>query len=202
MQVRDHWWWRPGWRLGRRFYTWHLTFERQEEFRRIAQGWQRPLAGLPGLDLVRGQWLHLTMQGVGFADEVDEGEVERIAAATRERLTRLHEVDLVFGQPVVRAESVVTLPTPTEPVVAIRRAIREAIADVWGLPEGSDGFAPHVSLAYCNRPGPAEPIVAALEDSQPQGVAVRVTQVSLILLGRDEHEYRWQTFATARLGAP
>jgi hypothetical protein len=24
--MADHWWWRPGWRHGRRMYYWHVTF--------------------------------------------------------------------------------------------------------------------------------------------------------------------------------
>ncbi len=29
--VRDHWYWRPGWRAGRSFYTWHITFADRPE---------------------------------------------------------------------------------------------------------------------------------------------------------------------------
>ncbi|MDT5026262.1 MAG: hypothetical protein QOE61_2688, partial [Micromonosporaceae bacterium] len=29
--LRDHWYWRPGWSVGRRFYTWHLTFADQPD---------------------------------------------------------------------------------------------------------------------------------------------------------------------------
>lgn len=33
--MRNHWWWRPGWRSGRSFYTWHITFADQPEARRL-----------------------------------------------------------------------------------------------------------------------------------------------------------------------
>ncbi|WP_197523346.1 hypothetical protein [Actinokineospora pegani] len=29
--MRDHWWWRPGWKVGRSFYTWHFTFADQPQ---------------------------------------------------------------------------------------------------------------------------------------------------------------------------
>jgi hypothetical protein len=29
--VRDHWYWRPGWAIGRRFYAWHITFADQSQ---------------------------------------------------------------------------------------------------------------------------------------------------------------------------
>jgi hypothetical protein len=44
------------------------------------------LAGLPGLDLVPGQWLHLTTQGVGFTDEVSDTDLTAITSAARTRL--------------------------------------------------------------------------------------------------------------------
>ncbi len=34
--MRDHWWWRPGWRVGRSFYAWHVTFDDQPAVRRLA----------------------------------------------------------------------------------------------------------------------------------------------------------------------
>ena len=52
-----------------------------------------------------------------------------------------------------------------EPVNRLRAVIRAAIADVWGpdhVPEDADGFRPHVSLAYSNAAGPAEPIIQRL----------------------------------------
>jgi hypothetical protein len=39
--MRRHWWWRPGWRPGRRLYAWHLTFGDQTVARglRSCGGW-------------------------------------------------------------------------------------------------------------------------------------------------------------------
>jgi hypothetical protein len=34
--MRDHWWWRPGWGVGRSFYTWHITFDDQPAVDRLA----------------------------------------------------------------------------------------------------------------------------------------------------------------------
>src|SRR5215472_3175916 len=87
--MRDHWWWRPGWRLGRRAYTFHITFEDPDaveggdDLRRMATEYQGILATLPGLDLVPLHWLHLTMQNVGFTDEVPEASADAVLAAGR-----------------------------------------------------------------------------------------------------------------------
>ncbi|MGH3921873.1 MAG: 2'-5' RNA ligase family protein, partial [Pseudonocardiaceae bacterium] len=83
-QMRDHWWWRPGWRVGRRFYTWHLTFQDQEDVHRLARVYQHRLDA-PNLDLVPLRWLHLTTQGVGFTDEVSADDAARIVGAASAR---------------------------------------------------------------------------------------------------------------------
>lgn len=80
-QMRDHWWWRPGWRVGRSFYTWHITFDDQPAAHQLADGYAPALDGLTTLDLIPPQWLHLTMQGVGFTDEVSRNHVAEIVRA-------------------------------------------------------------------------------------------------------------------------
>ena len=77
---RNHWWWRPGWRAGRHFYACHLTPADQPELRRLVDTYQAALRDVPTVDLIPAQWLHLTMQGIGFTDEISSQEIERILA--------------------------------------------------------------------------------------------------------------------------
>jgi len=81
-QVRDHWWWRPGWQEGRRFYTFHVTFGQQPGVQQLAKQARDRLKGFPTLDLVPGRWLHLTMQGVGFEGEVSAADLTSIGQAS------------------------------------------------------------------------------------------------------------------------
>ena len=53
-QLADHWWQRPGRRPGRLQYHWHILFHEQPEVHELAASAQRKLAGLAGVDLVRG----------------------------------------------------------------------------------------------------------------------------------------------------
>ncbi|MGB6163316.1 MAG: hypothetical protein WCF33_10685 [Pseudonocardiaceae bacterium] len=76
--MRDHWWWRPGWRVGRSFYTWHMTFDDQPAAHQLAADYAHMLKDLSTLDLIPVRWLHLTMQGIGFTDEVDRADVDAI----------------------------------------------------------------------------------------------------------------------------
>jgi 2'-5' RNA ligase len=204
-QVRDHWWWRPGWRVGRRFYTWHLTFEGQDTLHALVSSYQRHLAGVPGLDLVPQQWLHLTMQGVGFTDEIGDDEVDRIVTGARQRLARLPVAELTFHQPLLRPEAIVLPATPTTTVEAIRDAVRAAIAearkiDVGQVPEADVRFIPHVTVAYISHEGAAQPLLEVLHSVNAAPATVRVPAASLIILDRDQHVYHWQEHSTVPLG--
>lgn len=201
-EIRNHWWWRPGWSMGSRFYTWHLTFDRAGEFHELVERYQRALSNDDSLDLVPRRWLHLTVQGLGFVGEVEADDVDRIVAAVRARLGRLPTMPLVFDAPRVRPEAVAFHPRSASGLLHIRTAIRDGIADVWGrggVPETMDGWQPHVTIAYAAEDGSAAPVVQAIDLVQPGLVEVPITTASLILLNRDSRMYQWETLTTAPL---
>jgi 2'-5' RNA ligase len=209
--MRRHWWWRPGWRAGRRLYAWHLTFGDQTvsrgraHLRRVVGGYQARLAGLPGLDLVPADWLHLTLQPVGFADEVAAGDAERIVVAVRRRCATLAPPRLTLGPAQLQAEGVWLPAAPTATVGRVRAAVRAGIAEVWGaararVPEAAGAFTPHVSLAYSDTDGPDAPFAAALAATAPRSATVELTAIQAISLGRDAHLYRWEILATVPFG--
>jgi hypothetical protein len=90
--MRDHWWWQPGWRVGRSLYTWHVTFNDQPAVHQLAADYAPVLNDLPTLDPVPVRWLHLTMQGIGFTDEVDRADVDAITDAARDRCAAIADV--------------------------------------------------------------------------------------------------------------
>jgi 2'-5' RNA ligase len=208
-RVRDHWWWRPGWHVGRRAYTFHITFDDEaaveglDELHRLATDYQRVLATLPGLDMVPLQWLHLTMQNVGFTDEVSESEAAAVLDEARRRCASLQAFELVMDEAEVRSEGVALRPHPADPVCQVRDAVRAAIGsirdEVPEAPEHAHGFEPHVSLAYSNSEAPSEPVSDAI-DRVSAGVAkLKVRAAKLIVLDRDERVYRWTTFGDVTL---
>lgn len=200
-RMADHWWWRPGWSAGCRFLTWHLTFDGQSEVHRLAADYRRTLADVPGLDLVPDQWLHLTMQGLGFAQDVPDADVASIVDAARSRLAKIPAFDVSIDRPTVTPEAIRWEAAPGEPVAAVRLAIRAAIVDVWAdVPEREDGFRPHISIAYSNSDGPAAPALQALAAAPPPSASARVSSAELILLGRDRRMYEWEPVATVPLG--
>jgi hypothetical protein len=181
-------------------YTFHVTFEDQPEVQDLAAEARRRLAGLGGLDLVPGRWLHLTTQGVGFTDEVTGTDLEAITAAARERLAAQLPVQVTIGPPQVASEGIACWAGPDGALTPARNAVRAAIGDVWGpgrVPEGPD-WTPHVSAAYASADGPGNAYADALAGMGAANATVR--GIDLIRLGRDQHLYEWETVAALPFG--
>jgi 2'-5' RNA ligase len=195
--MRDHWWWRPGWRVGRSMYTWHVTFDDQPQLHELVSAYQAALSPLPGLDLIPGRWLHLTMQGIGFTDEVSEREIVDIADAARKRLTNQHPVSLTVGPASVDPEAIMFEVTPTDALSPVRSAIRAAISDIRGAAEvpESEEWTPHISLAYSNSSNAAASYVTAVESVSNPPVTLTISKAHLIELNRDAQLYQWTTKA-------
>lgn len=195
--MRNHWWWRPGWQVGKRMYTWHVTFDNQPQLHELVSAYQSALSPLPGLDLIPMRWLHLTMQGIGFTDEIERQEAVDIADSARERLAKQRPVLITVGPAVVDPEAIMFEVAPADALSPVRSAIRDAIADVRGaakLPE-SDEWTPHISLAYSNNDGLAAPYVSAVESVEIPPATLTISSAHLIELNRDTRLYQWETKA-------
>jgi 2'-5' RNA ligase len=199
-QMADHWRPRPHRRPGQRRYHWHMLFHDQPEVRRLAAAAQRKLAGLPGLDLVPEQWLHLTTFAVGYADEVPEASLDVMAAAAGETLAGVAPVPVTLGRIVCYPEAVVLAVDPPgalQPVLdAVAAATRAAGRD--GRTSTSP-WLPHVTVAYSHDTGPAAPIVAALGHGLPR-TEITIESVSLVAQAQLGRSWQWQPVAEARLG--
>lgn len=202
--MRDHWWWRPGWEVGRSFYTWHVTFADQPGAHQLVEDYAPVLKDLPMFDPIPVRWIHLTTQGIGFTDEVDKIDVDKIVDAVRRRCAKVEPFSVTLGPARVDPEALMLPVRPVEPVALLRHAIREGIGDVWGadnVPESAEGFNPHVSLGYSNAAGPAEAVHEKLATHRTTTADVTISSVSLIDLNRDRKAYEWVDVATVPLGA-
>ncbi|MEV8630769.1 2'-5' RNA ligase family protein [Streptosporangium sp. NPDC051023] len=201
-ETRDHWWWRPGWRPGRSFYTWHFLMEDQAALHEFVQRVRLALDGVAVLDPIPPQWLHMTTQGIGFADEVSEADLAVISPAVAMQIADLSPIEVRLGPLVVDAEGVHLPARPDAALTEARAAIRRGIGQVWGadrVPE-TEEFRPHVSLAYANTSGEPLNLVRETLGQYRDVIPVTLTRVSLIDLNRDEGEYRWRTVRVLGLG--
>lgn len=204
--TRDHWYWRPGWQPGRRFYAWHVVdFVTEPPIAEIVNSYEPILTAAGVFDLVPPRWLHLTMQGVSFADTVDESEALAIADAAGPLLAPIEPVMATLGPVDMDAEAAFLPLRPVDQLEAVRTEVRAAISQVRGadqVPEPDHfDWPPHLSLGYVNTSGkPLSPIRDAIQrDSRTWPVTI--TAVALIKLGRDQHLYQWTTVGEpARIG--
>ncbi|MEW2385002.1 2'-5' RNA ligase family protein [Micromonospora sp. NPDC047707] len=205
-QMRDHWWWRPGWRVGRHFYACHFVMGDHSELVELVQRYQEVLRPFPRLDLIPAAWLHLTMQGIDFVDEVDEEQVALLKQAIRGKLAQVPAPVVTFHRPVVRPEAVYLLAEPPAPIAAVREVVRAAIGEVLGAdvveltPERRQGYRPHVSLAYSNAIQPAGPIATALAQLEVDPVTLTLDRLGLLEFHRDHRMYQWTRSEQMTLG--
>lgn len=201
--LKNHWWWRPGWKVGTRFYAWHITFDQQPAIHELAAAYQAELASVAGLDVIPARWLHLTMQGVGHVEDVSDGQITDLLRAARIRLADLTPSVVRFKKPVIRPEAIVLPPHPVSPIQAIRGAVRTAIGDTFGagaVPERATGYQPHVSLAYVSADQPITASLDAINRVHVEPVDATIGAVSLIKMHRDSRMYEWETIETVSLG--
>jgi 2'-5' RNA ligase len=183
-------------------YTWHITFGDVPPVQRLAAAARERLAGLPGLDLVPGPWLHLTTQDIGFTDEVSDADLAAVTDAARVRLAGVPRPAVLIGPARLLGEGVgCDAVSAAAALTSVRDAARAAARDVLGADRvpGEERWWPHVSLAYANAAGPSTPFEAALAGFTDIAV-VTVPAIQLIRLGRDRHVYEWETCATVPFG--
>ncbi|MBY8856574.1 2'-5' RNA ligase family protein [Nocardia sp. CA2R105] len=203
--TRDHWWWRPGWRAGRSFYTWHVTFGENSSVRALVDRFAPLLERIPTMQPVAGEGLHITVQGIGFTDEVARADVEQIVTATAEYLGRREPFDAIFGPPAADRETI-GLPVAGSELVRVRTDLQQAIGDVWGaqcVPERDARFGPHLSLAYSTGEGSISELQQLIDEAHLEQLKVTelISAVSLIELNRDHHRYEWVEVASVQLGS-
>src|SRR5262249_6709010 len=162
------------------------TLEDQPTLHGLVATYQSAIERVPGLEPIPANWLHLTLQGIGFVDEISTVELGQVADAIQRRLKDVPVPAVVFHRPVVRPEAIYLPAEPATPIRAVRSAVRSSIAEILGegrLQETQDqvqAYRPHVSVAYVNTAQPAEPAVEALSPVRTAPVTVVLRHVSLL----------------------
>jgi hypothetical protein len=204
--VRNHWWWRPGWRAGRHFYACHLTLNDQPQLRDLIRRYQDALADLGNLDLIPPRWLHLTMQGIGFIDEISPHELTAVTKHVADRLRNVPVPVVTFDQPTIGQDAVYLKAQPAGPIYDLRLATYQAIKSALGAgqfheaPPIREQYTPHVSAAYVNSDGPAQPIIDALSRVQAPSVTATFRTASILTFHRDQRMYEWTNAIPISIG--
>ncbi|MEJ1105470.1 MULTISPECIES: 2'-5' RNA ligase family protein [unclassified Kribbella] len=203
-ELRDHWWWRPGWGIGARFYAFHLAVGQCDELASLVAWCQKAIEGMPGLDPIPREWLHITMQGLAFVDDISPEDLASVVKTTRATLAQIQPFSLTFNRPLLRPEALVLVPESVQPLDNLRNAVRLAIEKALGpgaVDLGPADFQPHVSFAYVNADQSAANVLARLTGVDSTPTELCVDAVPLIEMHRDNRMYEWRELDTLRLGA-
>jgi 2'-5' RNA ligase len=134
----------------------------------------------------------LTVQRIGWADEISASELTAVGEAAAGRCSRLSPLKLTVG-PLAGSPGAVRFSVlPWEPVFKLRRELLDANNSVLATCEKPREFRPHIGIAYCNKPVPTAPLHATVEPLRAlPAVDVNVHQVDLVLLSRDGRTYAY-----------
>lgn len=178
--------------------TFHLTMERADAVRGLARSVRPVLERFELVDPVPEPWLHLTMNGLGFAGEVPDDRLEAVADEVFALWSSLDDPVLRFTHLFVGLEGAMLVAERSDWLMALARAQRAAIDRLLGPREWGD-FWPHASLCYFNGPMDPRPLVGALVpvlDAVPDGVDA-APALTLMRLGRGERVYTWEVLRRA-----
>lgn len=206
--VRNHWWWRPGWAEGRHFYACHMTLDDQPQLRELVVDYQQALTATLGIDLIPPQWLHLTMQGIAFVDELSRSELPALDVALTAELATIDPPTVEFRYLTIHPEAVYLKAHPAAALYPLRSKMHDAVVSVLGptrfdepAPDQAK-FLPHVSIGYISQEGGTEPIAAALQSLTTRTSRVTFTKADLLEFHRDHHMYEWTNATPIRIGQP
>jgi len=194
-QTRNHWWWRPGWRPGARYAIFHLTFELALELTSEAARCERFLSGVPNVDVVPPEWLHLTMTGVGFTDAHDPQDLLELAEAVLAEIGELDREPLTLNGLYLGREGLSLTADPAPWLMELRLRQQEMIKRHLGVEHEKQQFHPHVSLAYFRGDIDLSLLHRAIEVASPSEVVIDRPMLSLIELGRDHEVYTWRVLS-------
>ena len=203
-QLGDHWTWRPEWRVDRPHLMWYLPCGHDSSLHAWLHGAREHLRGEDGVDVVPDEWLHCTLDDVGFVDELPAEQVDDVALAGREALRGWTVPDVALGPAEPMRDALVLRADPVRQLTGLRDTLRAATVSVLGdraLPP-LERFEPHVTFAYANRPLDAAPLMARLQGLVRRPVHVSPPTVTLVAVTRRSHHYQWTTRSRVTGGQP
>lgn len=191
--LRDHWQWRPDWATERPCLMWYLTFESQPELTALTERAHTCLADVATVDLVPVQWLHLTLDEVGFVDTVPPDDVEAVVASVREAVGGWRVGPITLGPVRTMADAVVLQATSAAGLDQLCDRLRAGTTAVLDRQAAHDPepFWAHVSLAYVNQTAESHAVMEPLAPVASANVRVTVPRLTLAAVTRRNRHYQW-----------
>jgi 2'-5' RNA ligase len=201
-EPREHSLWRPEWTADRTCLYWYLTFPPDQITRAVGDGLLERTRATEWLDAVPPQWCHVTLSDVGFTDELEATDVERVAAAVADCMAAEQRLQLTLGPVQTHASAVVLAAGPVERLRAVKALVRRATSAVLGdrhTDVHRNVFWPHLSVGYVNRHVDAGTASDFARAAPPVDARVDVDALTLAAVSRRDGHYQWQVQAEVGL---
>ncbi len=187
--------WRTEWTAERPCLYWYLTFEDQTELTSLFQHVEDDLRRLESVDVVPPSWLHMTLQEIGFVDEVSASQMDDLVAEATS-VAGLLPLRLDLGPITTMTDAVVLRTHPSNELMALQSALVAGLESSRGTPPEAEPFWPHVTLAYTNRDCHRADVMDALADVADHATSVTVPRLTLAAVTRHPGHYRWSPVAS------
>lgn len=206
-RLKNHFAPNPRWPRGRHKHVCDLTLEEQPALRDLISAYQEPLAEVSIVKDIPTRWLHLSMLGIAFVDEVDAQGLHQLKTELAQRLSQISPPTVTFHEPKIVTTAVYLRADPTDALDDLLLAMHDAAAAA--LPRTTfqqnrpepGSFNPHVSLAYVIRGADNDVKVrTALRRVQPDPVTVTFHTASLLTFHRDNDMWEWRAATRLPLG--
>lgn len=192
-EMKNHWWWRPGWGVGTRFYAWHLTLDGQDDLHRLVDEYQAALANSPHLDPVPRQWRHITLTGMGHVHDVPDDLRDAAIENVRKAVTELGPLQATFHYASIFPEAIALGPDNPEAFTALQNAAQAATAKIVpSADQHNPRYRAHVSAHYSNSEHVTGPVRHALDTAATQSAQSTFSTLDLIEMHRDHRMYEWK----------
>ncbi|MFC5834359.1 2'-5' RNA ligase family protein [Nonomuraea insulae] len=182
---------------------WHVLLGEDPAARAIVQEAHDRLAGLPGLDLVPHQFIHLTTFIAGYTHEITDHQVNVMAEEAARQLAHIDPIAVTLGRVLYHPEAIVLEARPADRLRPLLEAAKFATRAATGRNGvlAHDAWVPHVTVAYSSADGPSAPIIGALGKRLPDR-EVTIRSIQLVNQDGPETVWDWRPLAEIRLGAP
>ncbi|MEU0485796.1 2'-5' RNA ligase family protein [Streptosporangium sp. NPDC006013] len=181
---------------------WHVLLREHPEVCAVVREAHERLKGLPGLDLVAPEFLHLTTLIAGFSHEITGDQMDVMVQEAGKLLAKTSPITVTLGRVLYHPEAIVLEVRPAERLLPMLEAVRAATRAATGRDGvlAHEPWTPHVTVAYSAANGPAAPIIAALGRRLPER-EITIGSVSLVVQDGPETSWDWRPVAEVPFGA-
>lgn len=200
-ELREHARWRPDWTNDRPRLLWYITFRDHPQLAERCQEAEAGLRHLAAVNAVPPRWLHLTLDDVGFVDEVPEDKLDDLVESLPEVLEGWRLPSLTLGPLAAMEDALVLRTEPYAELRELRDRLRAVTAATVGGPvvDGPEEFLPHVSLAYVREACEPPVVMGPLEDRSSETVVIESAELTLAEVTRHDQHYEWKVRAVMPL---